>query len=80
VFDAYRFKFGERRRFEHLVYGLFFETDPKIVEATFSLVNMLVNLPESLADRLALRSEFRALGVEEAIRRLEDTEEMEYAI
>lgn len=75
--DAYRFKYGERRRFEHLVYALQFETDPKQVEATFSLVNMLVNLPESLADRLALRSELKALGIDDAIQRLEDTEEME---
>jgi hypothetical protein len=62
--DAYKFKFGERRRFEHVMFALKFEESVKVVESIMLFANMLVNLPDSLADRLSMRSELRGLHIE----------------
>jgi hypothetical protein len=62
--DAYKFKFGEKRRFEHVMFALKFEESVKVVEAIMLFTNMLVNLPDSLADRISMRSELRGLHIE----------------
>jgi hypothetical protein len=62
--DAYKFKFGEKRRFEHVMFALKFEENVKVVEAIMLFTNMLVNLPDSLADRISMRSELRGLHIE----------------
>lgn len=62
--DAYRYKFGEKRRFEHIMFALKFEESEKVIESIIMFSNMLVNLPDSLADRMSMRSELRGLHIE----------------
>lgn len=76
--DAYRYKYGEKQRLEHVIYALQHEVNTKTVEAIFAFVNMLVNLPEALADRMSMRSELRGLGFEKTVNRILDSPELSY--
>jgi len=80
VLDAlefYRYTFGETHRFKELVGALQFEKNDKIVLSVLALVNMLVNLPEHLHDRMAMRAEFKGLGIDDAFNRILDDETLD---
>lgn len=71
--EFYCTKNNEDYRFQHLVNILKHELNDKIVLAVLSLVYMLVNLPDALEDRWALRMEFRTHDIDRIFKRIQDT-------
>jgi hypothetical protein len=66
-FTWYCYVKSEARRFNHLVNDLRSGTTESRVLAIIHLVNIMTGLPGSLDERLALRSELKGLGYNEAI-------------
>jgi uncharacterized coiled-coil protein SlyX len=54
-----------------------FEKEQKIVLATLALANMIVNLPEELEERMAMRAEFRSYTIEDSFNRILDDENLD---
>jgi len=74
--EHYNYQTREPRRFQHLVQSLYHEKAPRTILGILSLVNMLVNVPEDLNDRVAMRAEFRGIGIDQALEVIQDNKEL----
>eukprot|EP01125_Pyxidicula_operculata_P018020 TRINITY_DN637_c0_g2_i1.p1 TRINITY_DN637_c0_g2~~TRINITY_DN637_c0_g2_i1.p1 ORF type:complete len:1597 (+),score=727.61 TRINITY_DN637_c0_g2_i1:180-4970(+) len=70
--DYYQYRFNEQFRYQHLVMALRHERDEKVLLAIIHLIYVITNLPEDLQERMAMRAEFRALGIEEVFKGIMD--------
>jgi len=74
--DHYNYQTREPRRYQHLVQALYHEKSARTILGILSLINMLVNAPEDLNDRLAMRAEFRGIGIAQALDVVQDNKEL----
>jgi hypothetical protein len=75
--ENYRYKYNEQSRFYLITNTLQFEKDQKIVLSALALANMIVNLPDALEERMAMRAEFRVHAIEDSFNRIQDDENLD---
>jgi len=65
--DYYKYRKRETRRFYHLISTLKHEKDNSVRSTCISFINVLINTPEKVEDRIELRNEFLNLGLSDLL-------------
>eukprot|EP01129_Flabellula_baltica_P010174 TRINITY_DN426_c0_g1_i1.p1 TRINITY_DN426_c0_g1~~TRINITY_DN426_c0_g1_i1.p1 ORF type:complete len:1979 (+),score=647.08 TRINITY_DN426_c0_g1_i1:38-5974(+) len=79
TFNYYAYK-KKQMRFEQLVSTLRHEEDPDVTSSALALINGMVNVIEDINERIGVRNELYALGIERPLKRFRDSEDTDETV